>query len=65
MTRQLTNWIEGFIEYTDTLPSEPILRKWAAVSTIAGAMERKLYAVSMGKRLYPNFYVFLVVPPGS
>lgn len=64
MTRKLKNWIEGFIEYTENLPSEPLLRRWTAVSTLAGVLERKVWAVSMGKRLYPNLYIFLVAPPG-
>ena len=62
--RRLGSWIDSFLEYTEILPSPPLLRKWAAISFVAAAMERKIWVRSMGSDLYPNLYTFLVGPPG-
>ena len=62
--RKLGSWIEAFLEYTEILPSPPLLRKWAAISYVAAAMERKMWVRTMGADLYPNLYTFLVGPPG-
>jgi len=52
------------MELTTHLSSPPIFRKWAALSAIAGALERKVWVRTMGSNLYPNMYVVLVAPPG-
>src|SRR5215471_3898680 len=62
--RALDSWIEGYLEFTDILPSPPILRKWAAISFVAAAMERRIWVRTMGSDLYPGLYVILVGPPG-
>lgn len=63
-TRKHENWIEGFLAFTEGLPSPAIFRKWAAISAIAGALESKVWVSPFGPRLYPNLYVCLVGPPG-
>lgn len=62
--RKLGSWIESFLEYTEILPSPVLLRRWAAISFVAAAMERKTWVRTMGSDLYPNLYTFLVGPPG-
>ena len=62
--RKLGSWIESFLEYTEILPSPVIMRRWAAISYVAAAMERKVWVRTMGSDLYPNLYTFLVGPPG-
>ena len=62
--RKLGSWIDAFVEYTEILPSPPLLRRWAAISYVAAAMERKMWVRTMGADLYPNLYTFLVGPPG-
>src|SRR5215471_9865756 len=62
--RSLDSWIEGYLEYTNILPSPPLLRKWAAISFVAAAMERKIWVRTMGSDLYPGLFVILVGPPG-
>jgi hypothetical protein len=64
-TRKLGSWIDGFLEYTERLPSPEIWRKWAAVGTLAGAIERKLWLTTEIGDVYPTFYIMLVGPPGS
>lgn len=62
--RRLGNWIESYLEYTEILPSPPLFRKWAAISTVASAMERRLWVRTMGSNLYPTLFMLLVGPPG-
>lgn len=58
------DWVDGFIQYTENITSPPLFRKWAAIGAIAGALERKVWVKSLGSKLYPNFYIVLVAPPG-
>lgn len=58
------DWIELFLEYTDGIPSPEIFRKWAAIATVSGALERRVWIISAGKQVFPNLYVLLVAPPG-
>lgn len=62
--RRLSSWIDSYLEYTEILPSPPLLRKWAAISAIAAAMERRIWVRTMGSDLYPGLYTLLVGPPG-
>jgi hypothetical protein len=63
--RQLASWIAGFLDYTEGMQSPIIHRRWAALATVAGVMERKVWLRSQGENIYPNVYVFLVGPPGT
>lgn len=62
--RQLSSWVDGFVKYTDHLSSPRLFRKWAAISAIAGALERRVWVKTMEEELYPNMYIVLVGPPG-
>lgn len=62
--RVVSDWVEGFMSATAHLPSPPIFRRWAAISAVAGVMERKLWVRSLNMDLYPNMYSILVGPPG-
>lgn len=63
VSRRLPSWIESFCEYTAGIQSPEIFRRWAAVSIIAGALERKVWARVFSRTLYPNIYVLLVGGP--
>lgn len=58
------DWIELFLDYTEGVPSPEIFRLWAAISTVAGALERRVWIVSADEPLFPNLYVILVAEPG-
>lgn len=60
----LEDWIELFLDWTEGIPSPRIFRQWAAISTLAGALERRVHVISAGKPLFPNLYVLLVGTPG-
>lgn len=57
-------WITGFLDYTANLPSPERFRKWAAISAIAGALERRCWITTGAGPLYPNMFILLVAPPG-
>lgn len=57
-------WIESFLRITNGLPSPRIFRLWAAITTISGALERKVWTRAGGLDLFPNLYTLLVAPPG-
>lgn len=62
--RELPDWIDTFLEYTDQVPSPEHFRRWAAYSAIAGVVERRVWSILRGKFCYPNLYVLLVARPG-
>ncbi len=62
--RILSDWVESFVEFTSVIISPEIFRRWAAYSTIAGALERRVWTSIAGQVLYPNTIVLLVSPPG-
>ncbi len=55
--------IESFVAATTNLESPEIFRKWAAIGSIAAALEQKVW-LQTSSPLYPNLYVFLVAHPG-
>lgn len=58
------DWINKFIELTEGITSPLLFRKWAGISIMSAAMERKGWVHTLGSNLYPNLYVVLVAPPG-
>lgn len=63
-TRKLEFWIDGFTNHTSGIQSPLLFRKWAAVATIAGALERKVWVRAFSRTLYSNMYLLLVGGPG-
>lgn len=60
----MTDWITDFMAYTESVNSPQVFQKWAAISIIAGALERKVWVYTRGSNLYPNLYILLIAPPG-
>lgn len=65
-SRNLDDWISGFMELTENSEPPILFRKWTAISTIASALQRKV-RVELGISLtfYPNFYIVLVGPSAT
>jgi hypothetical protein len=60
----LPNWLDAYLEYTQWNESPERFHLWTGVSTIAGALRRRVF-IDMGYfRWYPNFFIFFVAPPG-
>lgn len=57
------DWIDSFMAYTEGQPTPVRFRRWAAISAIAAALERRVWTITMGRPTFPNLYVLLVGPP--
>jgi hypothetical protein len=62
--RKLGSWIESFIDQTESLHSPKIFRRWTAISTIAAALEQKVWLKTGMRPMFPNMFIFLVAHPG-
>lgn len=64
MARKLENWLRTYLAYTQPLEAPDTFHFWTGVSTIAGALRRRVW-LDMGLFQWtPNFYIILVAPPG-
>lgn len=57
-------WLEDFVEHTKYGEAPPKVMYWVGVSTIAGALRRKVWIDEFTFQWTPNFYVLLIGPPG-
>ena len=66
MARNLPDWIDSFMELTDNSEPPLLFRKWAAISTIAAALQRKVrLELGLSLTFYPNLYIVLVGPSAT
>lgn len=65
MARELTNWLEAYLEYTENSESPTSYHTWCGLSVIAGALQRRVYLKwGLGQVIYPNIYAVLIGPSG-
>jgi hypothetical protein len=65
MSRELSDWLGGYLQYTENTESPLNYHIWAGLSVIAGALQRKVYLRwGLGQVIYPNLYVVLIGPSG-
>jgi len=63
-SRNVPNWIKGYVEYTKHMEAPDLFHLWTAIGTIAGALRGKVW-IDMGYfKWKPNFFIVLVAPPG-
>lgn len=65
MSRKVNDWIESYLRYTENSEPPYLFRKWAAISVIASALQRKCYLPWGSLTFYPNMYIILVGPSGK
>ena len=66
MNRHYPDLLAAWLEYMQFSDTPIVYQKWAFVSCIAGALERKVWLIKdHDTGWYPNLYVFLVGPAGS
>lgn len=65
MARNVQDWIEGYLQYTDNSEPPKLYREWTAISVIASVLERKCYLEWGELTFYPNLYIVLVGPSGK
>jgi len=65
MARELANWLDSYLEYTDNTESPQSYHVWCGLSVIAGALQRRVYLKwGLGQVIYPNLYIILIGPSG-
>lgn len=63
--RELEDWLEAYLEYTDSSEPPQSYHTWCGLTVIAGALQRKVYLQQgLERTIYPNLYVILVGPSG-
>ena len=65
MARMLSSWLEGLKEFVEETESPRQYWLWGGVSTIASALQRKVWLRFGMEKIYPNLYVLLVGPPAQ
>lgn len=62
--RIFENWLSAYEKYTEISEAPSSLHFWVGVSTIAGALQRKVWIENYSFQWTPNFYIVLVGPAG-
>jgi hypothetical protein len=67
MARQLTDWLEHYMRYTQRSEPPALYHLWCGLTAISSALRRKCYCDWGPLRgyIYPNVFVALVGPPGG
>jgi hypothetical protein len=63
--RILDNWYDQYLKYAADSASPPIFHKWVALSTLASALERKVFWDFEFELTYANMFVFLIGDSGT
>jgi len=58
------DFIDSFVAFTDERPSPELFRKWAAITTLSGALEKRVWTKTKAGPQFANLYTMLVAPPG-
>lgn len=64
MPRHFPNWLKAYMDYTRDSESPTPFHFWTGVSTLAGALRRRVWIDMKKFQWTPNFYIVLVGPPG-
>lgn len=64
MARKLSDWIEGYRNYTAGTESPAVFHLWVALGTIAAAAQRKIKMDAGYYDVHTNLYLVLVSPAG-
>ena len=64
MSRNYSDWIPAYLEYSSVTEAPRRMHFWSAVGTIAGALRRRVWIDMKRFCWYPSFYIIYVGPPG-
>jgi hypothetical protein len=59
------DFLKGFLEISEGLPTAPIFRLWSGIATVAASMERRTWVWYNRQLLFPNLFVLLCGVPAS
>jgi len=62
--RNYPDWIKAYIEYANFSEAPKRMHFWTAVSTLAGALRRRVWLDMAYFKWCANFYIIIVAPPG-
>lgn len=62
--RYFRDWLKAFTEYSSYGESPLKMLFWTGVSTVAGALRRRVWIDQKFFQWVPNFYIVFVAPPG-
>lgn len=63
-TRQLKDWLDAYMTYTNNSEPPDTYRLWTGISVIAACLKRKCVLRWGTLPIYPNMYIVLVGPSG-
>jgi hypothetical protein len=58
--RVLSDWLQGYLEYTQEQESPEKLHLWTAFTVLSAALRRQVWMSRGHYKLYPNIYVLIV-----
>lgn len=64
MPRHYTNWLKAYCQFTESSEAPTEFHFWTAVSTVAGAVRRRIWKDELHFKWTPNFYIIFVGPAG-
>src|SRR5687767_6761146 len=62
--RRLSDWISAYLEYADDTEPPLSYHTWIGLSTIASALQRRVFLRWGYDTIFPNLYVVLIGPSG-
>ena len=65
MSRELPDWIDSYLEYTENTESAKAFHLWVGISMITSALQKKVHMALGRLKIFPNTYVVLVAEPGQ
>lgn len=64
MKRNYNDWLKAYVDYASFSEAPKRMHFWTGVSTIAGALRRRVWLDMAYFKWCANFYIVLVAPPG-
>lgn len=62
--RKLQDWIKSYMDWSEDTEPAKVFHLWTALTTISGALQKKV-SLSLGRlNIYPNIYTVFVAEPG-
>lgn len=58
------DFVDSYVSLTEERPSPELFRKWAGITTLSGALEKRVWTKTKAGPQYANLYTMLVAPPG-
>jgi hypothetical protein len=65
MAREVSDWLDGYLKYTEGSEPPRSYHCWVGLSLIAGALQRRVYLEWGFETIYPNLYIVLVGASGK